>query len=99
MLMNSTNNITERQYSEVREYFERLATNHPKMNYKKVLTMCDKKEERYRDYIENDLVRVEQYGHALFSEWIPRDDAKGLEIHDPKVWIEEREKRKGKLKC
>ncbi len=59
-------------------------------------SVVKQKEQRYIAYAQLDLVRVDQYNHALYSKWIPRFEAGSLEIHDPKEWLEERTRKKTK---
>ena len=60
-------------------------------NKNKTVNLLEKKFERYRGYVERDLVRVESRC-ALFQQWIPRDQAMqiGVDVHCPKKWIESR---------
>ena len=53
--------------------------------------LLEKKFERYRGYIEKDMVRVESKC-ALFQQWIPRAQAEqmGVVFHCPKKWMESR---------
>ncbi len=58
-----------------------------------------KKFARYKQHVDNDVVRVEQVGHDLFQQWISRKQAVqiGVMFHDPVKWIEEREKELGRF--
>jgi len=55
-----------------------------------------KKIERYKQYIQDDLVRIDDEGSSLYNQWIKRDSAlqQCLSFHDPKMWLNEVSQRK-----
>ena len=83
-------NETEREKVSkmAREQAERFAVASSKDDTPNLLT---KKFERYRGYIEKDMVRVESKC-ALFQQWVPRSqaDQMGVVFHCPKKWMESR---------
>jgi len=85
--------IPEPLFQRVNSYFADLDRNHPKMKITEKPTVCSEKSKRYSEYVEQGLVRVEQFGHVLFGEWVTRYEAEGLIIHDPVEWLKNREKR------
>ncbi len=54
--------------------------------------LLTKKFARYREYIDKDLVRVEDRDSKLFDQWIPRAQAVQISasFHDPIIWMSER---------
>ena len=59
-------------------------------NNKNLLT---EKVKRYRQYVKDDLVRVDDYRSELNSTWIFRSQAVGSELkfHCPKAWLDKRD--------
>ena len=64
----------------------------PKKAVGENVSLLEKKLARYRKYIQDDLVRVEERGHSLDQKWIPRKQAHsiGVEYHDPVEYMEAR---------
>ena len=56
---------------------------------------ADSKAERYRGYIEADIVRVEDVNSEINDTWIKREKAIeiGVTFHDPVMWFENRFKK------
>ncbi len=54
--------------------------------------LLTKKFARYREYIDKDLVRVDDRDSKLFDQWIPRAQAVQINagFHDPIIWMSER---------
>jgi len=57
-----------------------------------------KKFARYKKYIDDDMVRVEDPKSDLFQKWVPRKQATmaGVYYHDPIEWVKKREDELGK---
>jgi hypothetical protein len=56
-----------------------------------------KKFNRYKQYVKDGLVRVEDSSSKLFQTWIPRAQATmaGVAFHDPAKWVKRREDELG----
>ncbi len=72
------------------EHFESLTKSHDDKEKPNFYTA---KVKRYRQYVADQLVRVEDKTHVLHDQWIFRKQAvqQGLNFHCPEKWLEERE--------
>ncbi len=72
------------------EHFESLTKSH---DDKEKPNFYTEKVKRYRQYVADQLVRVEDKTHVLHDQWIFRKQAvqQGLNFHCPEKWLEERE--------
>jgi len=61
--------------------------------------LYSKKFARYKKYVEDDLVRVEDPADYLFQQWIPRKQAEMIDVyyHDPVDWVKQREDDLGRM--
>jgi len=61
--------------------------------------LYSKKFARYKKYVEDDLVRVEDQKSDLFQKWVPRKQATmaGVYYHDPVDWVKQREDELGRM--
>lgn len=71
----------------------------PKKKESEEANLYSKKFQRYKKYIDDDLVRIEDPESVAFQNWVPRKKAvdAGLCFHDPAKWVQKRELMLGKL--
>ena len=82
--------VSAEEKQRVIEVCRQFQEKYPSMGMKK-----DKKNpfaerlKRFRDYAKSDLVGVEESGHKLEGQWIPRTEAirAGLRFQDPEEWL------------